>query len=425
MDSFGIDDSVLLELEKSLKEIELEHTLSREAPSKRPVVDSIFEDDEGDHDDDDDYHEDDYHEDSSDVASTGVLSNNITHQKPLLWDYDDSYYDDESDEDGEPEQVLSAMMNTLVAELQAEIQEQIVREIGDTGSLPDTPTNATITDDVPAAAVEGTTEMDDVVPLEDYTALNNMSVSMGESITEQVGHDTNEMSSSPLTKKTIDHTNNNQRLQSPKSAASNDRLHASLSELSIDKTEFIQILRDHIAERSASGSKLKEWDVQPIPDLEVSDNNEDFEQMLPIQPTDPDYVPVKDYSPPRRSCASHYSRRSKRNGKAQASQNNTPASTDVSTAPLKTEGTPSSSSSLPSVHQSVATNPSPGKRPRKRRTKKHLKQQRNQKKREQLEQLIFQCAIPDHQLSRDEAIRQLATSPVWKKICQMGFKPTV
>jgi len=432
MNSLGIDDSVLLELEKSLKEIEQQEHSPLHSVGSKKSRDLFFGDDD---DDDED-------EQSSEGTPTlrnrdtrtgswdgddNAIVNNKNYDNESNYDYKEEEYDEDDNDDDEdyesdedvdknPEQELSAMMNILVAELQAEIQEQIVREIGeamvvaeqqqptqaDNITTPSSIEQATSLevlrgDDVPQ--LWDSNDAEDHVPVQDYTT-----------IVQQVSSSTDEQPTSILEPPVH---NTPADVEKRKST---DDIPSSISErTSIHKTELIQMLQDHIAKRRGPGSKLKEWNVQPIPDLDVSDANENYESMLAVQPTDPDYVCVRDYSPRRKDAATTM-QRSKRNRKGKQR-----AEAAVALAAI-------SMPALPSTTTSSSTHSSPsGKRPRRRRTNKHQKQQNKQlklqKKREQLEQLIFECAIPaDHQQSRDEVIRQLAASPMWKAICQMTFQ---
>jgi hypothetical protein len=341
MNSIGIDDSVLLELERSLKEIELEHAVSIESSCSKA------------------HSLDDYDDENSDVTPT--LHNRNT---KTFWD-DDSYDDESSDDDENPEKELSVMMNTLVAELQAEIQEQIVREIGEATESRDNEEAVNIPQPIKPQ------ELDDYVPVQDYTK-SKVDV---EPIIEERVQDTTNISVSEENK-----------VEDVRATG----LEPSLSELSIQKTQLVQILRDHIANRRAPLIKQTEWDVRQIPDLEASEATHEFEPMIHIEPTDPDYVTVQDYSP----------RRSRRRSKRDKERKPPDATTSgISIAPLS----------------SSFVQPSNSKHSKRRRTNKH------QKKRKHLEQLIFECAVPEHK-SRDEAIRKLADSPFWKTICQITFE---
>lgn len=367
MNSIGIDDSVLIALEKSLKEIELEHAISGETPNSSGHS--------SDGDLDDTY--------SSDVSASSRRGRQHRPDTKAVWDDGDSFGDDSDDEN--PEQELSAMMNILVAELQAEIQDQIIQEIEESESHEEiAEATANITESISPPNPE------EFVEVQDYTAIQDDSKASDDVAPVVEGAVSCESESIPS--------------PTPAPKESGASLRASLSKPSINRNELITILQNHLSvRRQESVMKQKEWNVQPIPDLSVSEATANFEPMARVQPTDPDYVPVSDYSPKRRT------RRSKREKKA-----NKLAENDVSALSM-----PNLVESSPGLHQQSPTSlshlPERRHRTRKHHPKRHLK------KRRQLEQLIFDCAVPEHE-SRDDAIRKLADSSLWLSICKITFQ---
>jgi len=183
------------------------------------------------------------------------------------------------------------------------------------------------------------------------------------------------------------------------------------------------------AQIAAAAAANRDMRYQAVPpDLELCSGSETFEklELEGVSSNDPDYVPVRDYTttPQKQEIKVHTGEtsgiRKKRRGK-RAKDNSMQAGNDGSPSSIPQL---SSSSSMSSLRASGSNQKKKG-----RRTNKHYKLGNSGSNRKRLEKLLLDSAMEDGSrnrnanddddeggASRDEAIRALAESDLWKMV---------